>query len=382
MLIVIHDNAQLFLQIVLALACGGVLALVPAPARWLPLATAIVAVATYGAALPAVCAVTALAFGAARLVRSTLAGEARPAPRRWRLSVLAIALLCVAFVALRMLPAGSLPHGPLFSWQVSIIDMWLALRLATFLYDTGSGRVREMNAAAFFQWVFLPFQAFGPLMRYPAYLTQRLADGTPAVAAPPTAPFRNALLGLVQIAAAVVIGGGQAMLGRTAPHVVAQGVALAFSAPWSFYLLMAGYFKLMELAARGAGLTLPPSFNNPFAKRNLSAFWASWNMSATAAFRDTLFYQRWAKPSVDLYINTFIIFVLVGAWHGANAYWLIWGTLHAIGFCVYLAVSRRWPAGATSGPAGALVSWAATYVFVVSCWAAPPQIIKLGARLF
>jgi len=381
-MIVVQENQQLFLQMALALMCGGVLALVPRPARWLPFATVIVSVATYGVALPAVAAVTALVFGAARLVRATATGEARPAPRRWRLAVLAIALLGAAFVVLRMSSSGSLRHGLLFPWEVSVIDMWLALRLATFLYDTGSGRVRNLSAGAFFQWAFLPFQAFGPLMRFPAYMAQQPGGGKPVTTVPLETSFRTALLGVAQIAAAIAIGGGQAFLSRSAPHVVAQGAALAFSAPWSFYLLTAGYFKMMELAARSCGLTLPPSFNNPFAKRNLSAFWASWNMSATAAFRDTLFYQRWTKPSVDLYINTCIIFVLVGAWHGANAYWLIWGTLHAIGFCTYLAVSRRWPAGATTGRAGALAAWAATYLFVVSCWAAPPQIMKLGARLF
>ncbi len=381
-MIVVHENQQLFLQLALALLCGGVLALVPRPTQWLPLATAILSVATYGAALPAVVAVSALVFGSARMVRTTLAGEARPAARRWRLSVFAIVFLAVAFVALRMSPSGSLTHGLPFSWQVSVIDMWLALRLATFLYDTGSGRIREMNAAEFFLWAFLPFQAFGPLLRYPAFLAQRAAEGKPAVTLPPTASVRRGLLGVTQIAAAITIGSSQALLGRSAPHVVSQGIALAFSAPWTFYLLMAGYFKLMELAARSCGLTLPPSFNNPFAKGNLSAFWASWNMSATAAFRDTLFYQRWTKSTADLYINTFIIFVLVGAWHGANAYWLIWGTLHAVGFCAYLTVSRRWPAGAAAGRAGALAGWASTYFFVVSCWAAPPQIIKLWARLF
>lgn len=381
-MVVVLDNQQLFLQLALALICGGVLALVPRPARWLPLATAVVSIATYGAALPAVAAVSAVVFWTARRVKTTLAGEARPAAQRWRLSVLAIALLAVAFMVLRMKPSGSLTHGLPFSWQVSVIDMWLALRLGTFLYDTGSGRIREMNAAGFFLWAFLPFQAFGPLLRYPAFMAQRVPDGKPAMTIPLKASVSSALLGVAQIAAAIAIGGGQALLGRSAPHVVAQGVALAFSAPWTFYLLMAGYFKVMELAARGCGLTLPPSFNNPFAKGNLSAFWASWNMSATAAFRDTLFYQRWTKSTADLYINTCIIFVLVGAWHGANGYWLIWGTLHAVGFCAYLAVSRRWPAGAPAGRAGALAGWAATYVFVVSCWAAPPQIIKLGARLF
>lgn len=377
---VVQDNLQLFAQLGLALVAAGVYWLLGAPARLKPALTAVVAVATYGVALPLVVALAAVVYAVASTIRAAETPQAKA--RRWRLSQVAVVGLIAAFVALRLSPVGSLPHGGGMSWAVSVLDMWLTLRLAMFLHDVGSGRVGTLGAADFFMWAFLPFQIFGPLLRYPAYLSQ--LAGTPATAAPAAAPSlaRTGALGLAQIVAAIVVGSAQARLDASAPHVVAQGVALGFSAPWSFYLMTAGYFKVMEVAATGWGLSLPPSFNNPFAKRNLSAFWASWNMTVTGALRDALFYRRWTRPSIDLYINTCLVFVLVGAWHGTNAYWLLWGALHAVGFCVYLAVSRAKPGQAPAGSTASLLSWAATYVFVVSCWAAPPQIIKFGGRLF
>lgn len=378
---VIHDNLQLFAQLGLALVAAGVYWLLGAPARLKPVLTAVVAVATYGIAFPLVAGLAAVVYVVASTIRSADTPQAKA--RRWRLSQVSVVGLIAAFVALRLSSVGSLSHGLGMTWAVSVLDMWLTLRLAMFLHDVGSGRVGTLRAADFFMWTFLPFQIFGPLLRYPAYLSQM--TGAPAPVAPAAATprlSRTAAFGLAQLLAAVVLGSVQARLDASAPYVVAQGVALGFSAPWSFYLMTAGYFKMMELAAAGWGLTLPPSFNNPFAKRNLSTFWASWNMTVTGALRDAVFYRRWTKPSIDLYINTCLVFVLVGAWHGTNAYWLLWGALHAIGFCVYLAVSRAKPAPATAGSTATLMSWATTYVFVVSCWAAPPQIIKFGGRLF
>jgi D-alanyl-lipoteichoic acid acyltransferase DltB (MBOAT superfamily) len=160
-------------------------------------------------------------------------------------------------------------------------------------------------------------------------------------------------------------------------------VVIAFSlAPWSFYLLWAGYFNFMERLAPFWGLNLPPSFNRPFGRRNLSEFWANWNMSATSVFRDYFFYNRWGLAKANLYINTLIVFLMVGVWHGLNGYWILWGLLHGIGFCGYLWYSANksrfaiWRHQVLDSPfrfAGPVV----TYMYVCSCWFLPPTILKL-----
>ena len=113
-------------------------------------------------------------------------------------------------------------------------------------------------------------------------------------------------------------------------------VEYLFTGPVGFYLSTASYFHLMEVLGRPAGFKLPPSFNYPLGRENISAFWMNWNMTATFLFRDYLFYNRWGRRTYNIYFNTVLLFTLVGLWHAANAYWILWGFLHGLSFCVFL----------------------------------------------
>jgi D-alanyl-lipoteichoic acid acyltransferase DltB (MBOAT superfamily) len=144
--------------------------------------------------------------------------------------------------------------------------------------------------------------------------------------------------------------------------------------PWGFYLLYAGYYGLSQQAGALGGLTLPVSFDRPFRSTNLSDFWARWNMSATAVFRDALFFNRWGLRVANLYLNTLLVFLAVGLWHAVNGYWALWGLMHGVGFCVFIAW-KRWR-GPRARPLPWPAGWALTYVFVCSCWLVPPQVLK------
>ena len=68
-----------------------------------------------------------------------------PMQQRPALAAFFFAMLGAAFVGLRLSIIGSVTHRFPFTWQVSFLDMWLALRLATFLYDAGSGRLKTSS---------------------------------------------------------------------------------------------------------------------------------------------------------------------------------------------------------------------------------------------
>lgn len=157
-------------------------------------------------------------------------------------------------------------------------------------------------------------------------------------------------------------------------------------APWGFYLLSAGFLSMMEAFAVFWGFALPESFNRPFGRKNLADFWSNWNMSATSLFRDYIFFQRWGFKRPNFYANSFIVFVLVGAWHRADAYWVMWGAYHGVGYGVYLwwkqhkkAFARPWMR--LEGKRYDVAAAALTYVFVCVGWALPPKILALAAHL-
>ena len=230
----------------------------------------------------------------------------------------------------------------------------------------------------------MPLTAGGPLLRY---------SQLPSVLKP--SPYlwksRQCLLdigaGIAKLAGGVALAGWQTALlsAHGSPGFWSKLLVALLSAPGGFYLVTAGYFQFMEGLALPVGITLPPSFNYPIGRENIAMFWANWNMTATAVFKDYLFYNRWGFQRYNIYLNTIVLFTLVGLWHAANAYWLLWGFLHGILFSGYLAWRHyvkpvthdagRWPVFSK------LWAPALTYVAVCSCWYLPSKIIGKMGRL-
>ena len=306
---------------------------------------------------------------------------------RWRWSSAAMLVLLIVFLAGRyyQLETRAVPSLGVTLFYYSL-NMWAFLRLITLLWEFGAGRVEKPGLLAFMTWTSLPFTLIGPILRY--------SEFEPQVSSIYEAPkteniilsqrWRSYLWATGQISLGLLITGFQVSVAGPGNGLSRwEKLAISFSlAPWSFYLLWAGYFKFMEGLAMFWGLNLPPSFNRPFGRSNLAEFWANWNMTATSVFRDYFFYNRWGLAKINLYFNTLIVFLMVGVWHGLNGYWVLWGLLHGIGFCAYLwyrAFKPRfvvWRQKVLESPLR-LAGPVATYLYVCLCWFLPPTILKL-----
>lgn len=384
--------------LLVAAVAAAMLRFAPSLRRPAPLATlgTVAAACVYGRALLGFAFANSIVFGFAALVAATTRRlpPAVARARRWRLSVAGMLVLAALFLAGRRggldtlrLDLGGLSLVP---WA---LDMWLVLRLVSYLWETGSGRIAELRPLPFLAWTTLPFALLGPLGRF-SELAPQLAGPPPplsAAAADRTAPawptrplrLRQVALGLGQVLAAGAASAAQAAIyASPSPPVWLRASAWLVTGPWSFYLTFAGFFNLMEALAAFCGLKLSPSFERPFGRVDIADFWAHWNMTATALFRDYLFYNRWGGTRSNVYLNTLIVFTAVGLWHSANAYWLLWGLLHGAGFCVYIAWGRRRQARpeARPLPGGHLAARIGTYFFVCSCWAIPAKLLALIAR--
>lgn len=95
-------------------------------------------------------------------------------------------------------------------------------------------------------------------------------------------------------------------------------------ADFAGYSLMAiGYGKLL-------GIELPVNFSRPYFAKTVTDFWHRWHISLTTWFRDYIYFplggnrckkSRWM-------LNTMIVFLISGLWHGAAYTFIIWGALH------------------------------------------------------
>lgn len=319
------------------------------------------------------------------LIRRLARGAAKPQAVRWKLAVALIAIIAVGFTALRLSGSEALGFELSFGHVVVLaLDMWLVLRLISYVWESGAGKIKDHGALEYAAWAISPFTLIGPVLRF----TEFGAKAT--VAADPHSKLRwqRLLFGAFQMAAGYALSAAHFGLADTAmlPKALKFGLWALLFGPWGFYLTMAGFFKVMEVSALAWGITIPPSFDRAFGQKNLADFWARWNMTATRLFRDCAFYVRWGLQRPNVYLNTMIVFVLVGLWHGANLYWILWGTLHGMGFCTYLVFRRfrvplrtrfAWiPEKARSG-----LAIATTYVFVCACWATPSWLIRQGLSL-
>jgi len=91
------------------------------------------------------------------------------------------------------------------------------------------------------------------------------------------------------------------------------------------------------------GLNAMRNFNFPYFSRDIAEFWRRWHISLTTWFRDYVYIplggSRVSKAKIIL--NTFIIFLISGFWHGANWTFIAWGAYHALLFLPLILLGKN-----------------------------------------
>lgn len=371
-----------FLSLHLSLAWTLVIEIFPPvrrPSRLLGLAVAFLPILLWEAG-PTWFVINLLAYGTASfLVQSTHSASAR-----WnRACVLMVLTVLLYTVARRLWEDGI--HIPFNgrTWHWNSFDMFLLLRWVVLLWEAGAGKVRTLAPTRFLIWTVLPVTCFGPFFRYSQFLIQWDRLTRPGEICGPTgaAWWRQFLPVGAMLAGVFVIQCALHVLANSSHDRVRLVLSIFLFLPWGFLLSVGAVLRSQEILAQRMNLVLPPSFDRPFGRRNLSDFWANWNMSVTGVFRDLLFYNRWGQKKANPYLNSIVLFTLVGLWHNPNAYWILWGFLHGCAFAGFLWWRKHrdqvCPAALRSRiPGRDLWSVALTYVVVSSMWTLPSVLLK------
>lgn len=104
------------------------------------------------------------------------------------------------------------------------------------------------------------------------------------------------------------------------------------------YCDFAGYSEIAMGAARMLGIRLMRNFDRPYAAVTVRQFWQRWHISLTKWFTDYVYIPLGGsrRGLARTCLNTMIVFLLSGLWHGANWTFVVWGALHG----AYLVVER------------------------------------------
>ena len=99
---------------------------------------------------------------------------------------------------------------------------------------------------------------------------------------------------------------------------------------FQIYCDFAGYSFIAIGAAKIMGFNLINNFRRPYFSKSVSEFWKRWHISLSTWFRDYLYIPLGGNRvrKQRLFFNLFIVFLIVGLWHGANFTFIIWGVLH------------------------------------------------------
>ena len=184
--------------------------------------------------------------------------------------------------------------------------------------------------------------------------------------------FGNAVNWAISQAAAIPAGEGA----LTVPEII----ILMLSYTFQIYFDFSGYSDM----ATGLGLMLnfdiPMNFNSPYKALSVADFWKRWHMTLTRFLTRYVYIPLGGsrKGKARTYLNTMIVFLVSGIWHGANWTFIFWGILHGLAQCfnkIMHGFYEKLVEGAKKAPAGTLlsgmikgVSWAVTFAFINIAW--------------
>lgn len=105
-------------------------------------------------------------------------------------------------------------------------------------------------------------------------------------------------------------------------------VSLAYS--MQIYFDFSGYSDMAIGISRMMQLDLPVNFDSPYQAVTILDFWKRWHMTLTGFFTKYLYIPLGGnrKGKIRTYVNTLIVFLCSGLWHGASWTFVIWGGLH------------------------------------------------------
>ena len=169
----------------------------------------------------------------------------------------------------------------------------------------------------------------GPIVRYADIapeLTRRRHTLTDAAAG-----ARRFVVGLGKkvLIANVLYELMSAFLQSTQPSVLFTWL-YAVACALQIYFDFSGYSDMAVGLGRIFGFHFPENFRYPFLSGSVTEFWRRWHISLGSWFRDYVYIPLGGsrRGTARLVVNTMVVFLLSGLWHGAALHFVVWGGVH------------------------------------------------------
>lgn len=104
---------------------------------------------------------------------------------------------------------------------------------------------------------------------------------------------------------------------------------------FEIYFDFSGYSDMAVGVSSMLNIDLPINFDSPYKAISIRDFWKRWHISLTKFLTKYIYIPLGGsrKGIIFTYINTLIVFIVSGLWHGANWTFILWGLLHGLFSC-------------------------------------------------
>lgn len=115
------------------------------------------------------------------------------------------------------------------------------------------------------------------------------------------------------------------------------------------YCDFSGGIDITRGAAKALGIELPQNFERPYFSTSVSDYWRRWHITLGSWMRDNVFYavmlskpvqsiSKWGRKHISTHagkvipsvVTSFVVFFLIGIWHGASWQYVAFGLYNAI----------------------------------------------------
>ena len=106
---------------------------------------------------------------------------------------------------------------------------------------------------------------------------------------------------------------------------------------FQLYLDFSAYSQIAVGTAHLFGFSLSTNFRRPYVSVTFKDFWSRWHITLTSWFRDYLYIPLGGnrRGLAIALLNTLIVFVVSGIWHGASWNFVIWGAVNGLALIVF-----------------------------------------------
>lgn len=110
------------------------------------------------------------------------------------------------------------------------------------------------------------------------------------------------------------------------------------------YFDFSGYSDMAIGLGRVFGFHFLENFNYPYISKSITEFWRRWHMSLGTWFRDYVYIPLGGNrvPKWRWLLNTMIVWMLTGFWHGAEWNFIIWGLYFGVILLVEKLFLLKW----------------------------------------